>query len=131
MTPELRPATHADIVEACRYLYGEEKPIPCRVFAYTGRVDGKVIAVGGIAFMPGGARIAFCDVSDEGRKYALSLHRGAKIVLEQARRLKIKNVVVVDHDANHAKTPKWLMRLGFEPIENDGFRGWLWSGKEN
>lgn len=111
--PELRPATRADITAAFTHLYGEARSIPVRVFGYTGSVDGKVIAVGGIAMYPNGARVAFCDISDEGRKYPLSLHRGAKIVLKQARQLGIKRVVV-GIDDNHEKTPNWLAHLGFK-----------------
>lgn len=113
MTPELRPATRADVEAAFTHLYGEARPIPVRFFGYTGRVDGKVIAVGGIAIYASGARIAFCDISDEGRRYPLSLHRGARIVLKEARRLGIKRIVV-GLDDNHEKTANWLAHLGFK-----------------
>ena len=46
--PELRPATRADVIEAFRTLYGEEKEPPVRIMGVTGRVDGRVIGVGGI-----------------------------------------------------------------------------------
>jgi len=112
MNPELRPATRADIVAALRHL-GHDEKIPNRVIAYTGRVDGKVIAVGGIAFYPSGGRVAFCDISDEGRRFPLSLHRGARLVLKEARRFGVKRVVVMDGPEVHAKTPGWLAHLGF------------------
>jgi hypothetical protein len=114
--PELRPATREDIVEAFRNLGKEDQSIPTRVLAMTGRVDGKVIAVGGIAIYPNGARIAFCDISDEGRRYPLSLHRGAKMVLDQAKRFGIKRIVVEADGRNHGKTPVWISRLGFRPM---------------
>lgn len=120
MTPELRPATRADISAAFTHLYGEERAVPVRVFGYTGSVGGKVLAVGGIAIYPNGARIAFCDISDEGRRYPLSLHRGAKIVLEQARKMGIKRIGV-HLDDNHEKTPNWLKHLGFRlEVVNEG-----------
>lgn len=115
MNPELRPATRADIVEAFRHLYGEERPVPIRVLAMTGRVGGKVIAVGGIALYANGGRLAFCDISDEGRKFPLSLHRGAKMVLQEAKRFGIKRIVVEADGHNHDKTPGWLLHLGFKP----------------
>lgn len=114
MNPELRPAQRADVLEALHHLYGHDCPIPTRVLAYTGRVNGKVIAVGGIALYQTGGRIAFCDISDEGRAFPLSLHRGAKIVLREAKRLGIKRIVVLEGDDVHAKTPNWLARLGFK-----------------
>lgn len=81
----------------------------------TGRVDGKVIAVGGIAIYPNGGRVAFCNISDEGRRYPLSLHRGAKMVLQEAKKFGIKRIVVEADGRNHDKTPAWIARLGFVP----------------
>lgn len=127
--PELRPATRADVEEAFRRLYGEKQEIPCRIFGYTGRVDGKVIAVGGIAIYPTGARIAFCDISDEGRRFPLSLHRGAKIVLREARRLGVRRVVVMDGPEVHEKTPNWLKHLGFKRmLVAGGAYAFVWEG---
>lgn len=113
MTPELRPATRADVEAAFNHLYGETRAVPVRFFGYTGSVDGKVIAVGGIALYPSGARIAFCDISDEGRRFPLSLHRGARLVLKEARRLGIRRIAVGLED-NHEKTANWLAHLGFK-----------------
>ncbi len=127
MTPELRPATQADIVAAFRSLYNEERQIPVRVLAYTGRLGDKVIAVGGVAFYPNGARVAFLDITDEGRRYPLSLHRGAKKVLEQARRHGVKSVIVVDDEQVHDKTPNWLRHLGFVREQINGVRCFVWK----
>lgn len=112
--PEIRPATREDVLEAFRHLYGKDCGIPTRFLGYTGRVDGKVIAVGGIALEANGARVAFCDISDEGRAYPLSLHRGAKIVLKQAKKLGIRRIVVLESEEVHPKSPAWLARLGFK-----------------
>lgn len=114
MNPELRPATRADVSAAFEHLYGEDRPLPYRVLAYTGTVAGKVIAVGGIAFLKTGAPIAFCDISDEGRKYPLSLHRGAMLVLKEAKRFKVKNIAVTIDENMHEKTPNWLTHMGFK-----------------
>jgi hypothetical protein len=112
--PEIRPATREDVREAFLNLYGEARDPPVRIIAYTGRVDGRVIAVGGIGIYENGARTAFCDVSDEGRKYPLSLHRAAILVLKKAQRLGIRTIFVVDEERVHQKTPNWLRHLGFE-----------------
>lgn len=127
-SPELRPATREDIVAAFLHLYGKEQPVPLRVLAKTGRIDGKVVAVGGIAFYPSGARLAFCDISDEGRKYPLSLHRGAKLVLKEAKRFGVKTVVVLCGDDVHEKTPNWLKHLGFRlDIVGEGRLAYVWK----
>lgn len=128
--PELRPATREDVVAAFKHLYGTDKEVPVRIFAYTGRVDGKVIAVGGIALYANGARIAFCDVSDEGRAYPLSLHRGAVMVLKAAKRLRIGTIVVLEGDDVHAKTPNWLAHLGFRRgTLIDGTKAFIWENR--
>ncbi len=126
MSPELRPATHADVLEAFRTLYGAEKEPPVRILGVTGRLGDRVIGIGGIAFYPNGARVAFCDVSDEGRRFPVSLHRAARMVLENARRFGVRKVVVAAGPDVHEKTPNWLRHLGFVPWAN----GWLWTAQE-
>lgn len=128
MNPELRPATREDVEAAFLHLYGREQPVPVRILAHTGHVDGKVIAVGGIALYPSGARIAFLDIANEGRKYPLSLHRGAKRVLEDAKKFGVKTVVVLCGDDVHEKTPNWLKHLGFHlGIVGEGRPAYIWK----
>ena len=124
--PILRPATKADIARATAHLYGQEKAAPVRILAYAGEVDGRVICVGGVAFYQGGVRIAFCDVDDEGRKYPLSLHRGAKMAMDAAARFGVRRIVVC-RDGMHEKTPRWLAHLGFRQEEVAGGTIYVWS----
>ena len=125
--PELRPATKADIADAFRNIYGESREIPTRILALTGSVGGRTICVGGIAFWPNGARQAFCDISDEGRQYPKSLHRGAKTVLDMAKRMGVGKVIVVQGPDTHEKTPNWLRHLGFARQTIDGRLVYVWS----
>lgn len=125
----LAPATRETCRAAFEHLYGEAREVPCRILGFTGSVDGKVIGLGGIAFYANGARVAFCDVSDEGRGYPVSLHRAARMLFGQARKLGIKRVVVIDSAEVHEKTPGWLRHLGFQRAAlGSGAPGWIWEG---
>lgn len=117
--PIIRPATKEDVARATAHLYGQEKTPPVRVLAYVGEVDGRVICVGGVAFYADGQRIAFCDIDDEGRKYPLSLHRGAKMAIAAAHRFGVRKIIVCQKGM-HEKTPRWLAHLGFRPMQVAG-----------
>lgn len=109
---EIVPATRADYEAAMLALHGAPEGAPTRVIGFAGKVDGRVIGVGGIAFYPN-VRIAFCDVGDEARKYKVSLHRAALMTIEKAKEMGVRRIVVTE-ERMHEKTPKWLLRLGFE-----------------
>ena len=127
---EIRPATRADVLEAFRNLYGQEKDPPVRIMGFTGRVCDRVIGVGGVAFYPNGARVMFCDISDDGRRFPVSLYRAAKMVLERAKQMRVPCVVVVDGPDVHPKTPNLLRHLGFRRWEDGMNTGWVWTKKE-
>ncbi len=128
--PVIRPATRETCRAAFEHLYGEARDVPCRILGFTGSLNGKVIGLGGIAFYANGARIAFCDISAEGRSFPLSLHRAARMLFGQAKNLGIKRVVVLDSAEVHEKTPNWLRHLGFVPaVFGTGASGWIWEGK--
>ena len=114
MKVEIVPATRDDIITAMLELYGEVRDIPLRVMAFAGRYGNRVLGVGGVAFYPNGARVAFCDVGDEGRKHKIALHKAALMTIEAAKAMKVRTLLVTT-DGMHDKTPAWLLRLGFEP----------------
>ena len=116
---ELVPATEEDCREAMRMFSGFESPMPMRVLAIAGRVDGKLLGVGGIAFRPDGFRVAFLDVGDEGRGYPVALHKAALKVIEMAREAKVHRLVATT-TSMHPKSPKWLIHLGFRVEMFDG-----------
>lgn len=104
----ISPATADDF----REIVGREPPV--RVFALAGRLDGKLLGVGGIAFSPDGSRLAFCELTDEARKHPVSLHRAALMTMEMAKGMKIKRLIAEAQDNNGAAV-RWLLRLGFAP----------------
>lgn len=117
---EIVPATLADIESIMVTLYGKVTAVPTRVMAFAGRTDdGKVLGVGGVAFYPTGARVAFCDVGDEGRSYKIALHKAALMTIAAATRMRVKRLIITV-DTMHPKTPKWALRLGFTELEAEG-----------
>ena len=116
---EIAPASREDIKAAMRLFSGREWEIPVRVVAFAGKIDGRVIGVGGIAFRPDGHRAAFCDVGEEGRSYPIALHRAALMTIAAAKKAKVKRLIATTRSM-HPKSPHWLIRLGFRVETFDG-----------
>lgn len=116
---EVRPATRAD-VEA--FL---PEPLPWRVRAFTGLLDGEIVGIGGLAYLPDGTVMAFLHGSDKARACRLSLHKAARRVLSEARGKGLRTIVA---EADHTIEPaeRWLLRLGFKPVDHDGERVYVW-----
>jgi hypothetical protein len=107
----LAHATLADFAElAARSPHTPAQP-PVRVMAIAGKVDGRVIAIGGIAFMPNGQRVAFTDITDEARKYPVTMHKAGLIMLALAKKHGIQRLVA--RGESHEASERWLLRLGF------------------
>lgn len=90
---------------------------PFRVRAYTGLLDGEVIAVGGVAYLPNGAALAFLDAADVTRERAkLSLYKTAKLVIEDCKRRGVTQINArpsLDIEA----AERFLKRLGFHLVD--------------
>jgi N-acetylglutamate synthase-like GNAT family acetyltransferase len=115
MIVTIRPSTPEDI----RHVIGE--PLPWRVRALTGEIAGRVIAVGGLTWLPGGTIAAFAALTDEARKYKVSLHRAGLRLMREAKESGIKSVVA-SADSGSDPALRWLLRLGFKPVESDNER---------
>lgn len=105
---EVRPSTVRDIIE-----YSGDLP-PFRVRAFTGLLNGKIIAIGGIAYLPNGAALAFLDANDEARvKAKLSLYKTAKRLVDECKARGITTInarASIDIEA----AQRFLLRLGFK-----------------
>jgi hypothetical protein len=104
---EVRPSTLRDLIEHCGDLP------PYRVRAFTGLMDGAVIAIGGIAYLPNGNVLAFLDADDAARtKGKLSLYKTAKRLIEECRARGITTINAMQQIDIEAAEP-FLKRLGF------------------
>ena len=101
----VRPATREDIDA---YSDMADKPT---IRALVGVIDGRVIAIGGLALVRG-RYYAFCDLTDEARAYKLHVMRAAKRLLAEARRDGIK-YVYAQASLVEPKAVAWLTSLGF------------------
>jgi hypothetical protein len=111
----IRPTTRAD----CEAFYG--KALPYRIKAYTGLIDGEVVAIGGLGFPPEGPAIGFADLKDIARQwpYAVELHRFARRVIAEAKAAGVPRIVAMA-DTSIEAAASWLKRLGFEPLTDEG-----------
>ena len=112
----LTPATREDFAElAARSEFTPRTP-PVRVLALAGKVDGQVIAIGGILFWPNGVKHAFADIGPEARRYPVALHKAGLAVLKLAREHDLRELRAVAAEPKDAAV-RWLTRLGFKPVE--------------
>lgn len=112
----LEPATAADFAELAQRSEFTPREPPFRVLALAGKADGRVIAIGGIAFRPNGVKQAFADIGPEARSYPVALHKAALATVELARRHNIRQLRAVADEPKDAAV-RWLLRLGFKPVE--------------
>lgn len=92
-----------------------DKPLPYRVRAITGLVDGEVVAVGGIAYLPDDTHGVFLMADAKARDYPIALHKAARQVLRIAKEQGIRKLVA-NPDTSIEAAERWLTRLGFKPL---------------
>lgn len=118
----VRPATRADFDALI------DEPLPCRVRATAAERDGKLVAVGGLAFQPDDTVAAFLILAPGVRGapgFRLALHKAGLRMMAEARRLGIRRVVATAEPNNPAAEP-WLARLGFERAGPGSDSAWVW-----
>jgi len=121
MTANVKWATKDDLIEN-----GME--VPYRMIALVGRDDtGKIIGIGGIAFLPDGQKYAFTELTDEARSNPIALHKAALMILDAARRRGIKRIVASADMAASPAAKRWLGRLGFKQHEWNNQEVWIWQ----
>jgi hypothetical protein len=110
----LTPATAADFAELAARS-PNTPPLPkVQTIAIAGKVDGRVIAIGGVCFLPNGQRQAFADVTDEAREHPIALHKAALATIALARKHKIWRLTATT-SSGLDRDLRWLLRLGFRP----------------
>lgn len=89
---------------------------PYSAFGITGRVDGQIVAYGGIHHYSDGRHWGFLSVFDERYRSPVLLHRIAVGILNTAKSVGISVYVMCD-TAAHPRAEAWLRRLGFRDLE--------------
>lgn len=106
MQPVLVPATQQDFID-----YAGSLP-PYRTLAWAAKLDGRVIGLGGILYLPDGGKYAFVDMSDEARRFPKAIHRAGLSFMREMRNAKIGPIVATT-TTNVPRANEWLERLGF------------------
>ena len=119
MRAVIRPAVRADFDALT------DGPRPYRVRAVAMEVDGRVLAVGGLAYLENGVVGAFMQGLDEARDYPVSLHRAGKMMMAEAERLGIRRLVAMA-DKSVEAAERWMLRFGFKPEQHDGVTVYVW-----
>lgn len=112
----LEPATSADFADLAARSPNTPFLPKVQTIAIAGKVDGRVIAIGGVCFLPNGQRQAFADISDEARKYPIACHKAALATIALARQHKIWRLTATT-SSGLERDLRWLLRLGFRPEE--------------
>ena len=119
MRAVIRPATRADFDVLT------DGPRPYRVRAVAMEVDGRVLAVGGLAYLENGVVGVFMHGTDEAREYPVTLHKSGKMMMAEAERLGIRRLVAMA-DSNVDAAERWMLRFGFQPEQHDGATVYVW-----
>lgn len=109
----VEPATAEEISQ---FAGTEEYP---SMKAWVGKVDGKSVALGGLARDADGRWIAFFDITDEARPHKKLIVRTGRMIMAQAREMKLRFVYAMP-DCNEPLAIKWLERLGFKKDRRSG-----------
>lgn len=112
MRVTFRPATRDDVAA----LQGDA-PLPWRVQAIAGEVDGRVIGVGGLVFRPDGVWASIL-LTEEARRYKLAMHRAARMTLAMAERAGIRTLYAAA-EPGRPGADAWLERLGFKRLGDE------------
>jgi RimJ/RimL family protein N-acetyltransferase len=102
------------------------EPLPWRVKAFAGRVEGKTIGVGGLTHLPDGTVSAFVLLSEQARRYPIALHKAAMMTMNAAIELGFRRVIALP-DPKIEAAERWLLRLGFHIQEIDGHKVAIWT----
>lgn len=99
--------------------------LPYRIKAMTARVDDRIVAIGGLTFLPGGTVTAFLEADDEARKHPVTLHKAVLAGLKDAKANGYRVITALADECIEA-APRWLKRLGFEPRKIEGETVFTW-----
>lgn len=120
MAASVKWATASDFDE-----FGKERPY--RSLALTGRnEDGKIIGIGGIAFLADGQKYAFTELTDEARAHPVALHKAGKMILNLAEKRGIRRLIAAADMSASPAAERWLKRLGFQAQEINNRTVWIW-----
>lgn len=112
-TSSVEPATQEDI-----HAFAQDASAPT-MKAWVGKVDGKPVALFGLARNMDGRWWAFFDITDEARPYKVTIVKTARTVMDEARKMGLRFVYAFP-DPKEPMAVRWMERLGFERDPRSG-----------
>jgi hypothetical protein len=89
--------------------------------------DGKILGMGSIVYQRGSLPGVRMEMTDEARRFPVSIHRAGKALMGIAERAGIPALVAV-RDGNEKNSARWLSALGFEYRgESEAGEIWIWQ----
>lgn len=117
------PAKRSDFEEFGR-------PAPYRLFGLTARnEDGQIIALGGVAYLADGRKMAFADLTEEARHHKVALHKAGHAMMKMVRAKGI-NCVIATASKDVPAAERWLARFGFDPELHGDQTVWVWRDRK-
>jgi hypothetical protein len=90
--------------------------VPFTSDAVAATVDGRLVAVGGLAIVSG-IPTGFLDLRDEARAFPVLMHKTALAILAKAK-AEGRRRILAAYDPDDERAIRWLVRLGFRPVED-------------
>ena len=100
--------------------------VPFTSDAIAATVDGRLVAVGGLAIVSGVAT-GFLDLREEARRFPIVMHRTAKDLLAKAKASGRRHILAA-YDPTDERAVRWLVRLGFRPVDDIQEAVMKWQG---
>lgn len=114
----LAPATASDF-EA---MFGTAPP--WRIRGMAAHRDGACVAIGGLAYAPDGAAMAFYAGTETVQRFPVAITKAVKAGLVAARARGVRRITA-ECDTTIEAAARWLQRLGFRPSGVDNI--WIWE----
>lgn len=99
--------------------------VPFTADAVAATVDGRLVAVGGLAIVSG-VPTGFLDVKEEARRWPLLMHKTALAILAKAKASGRRRVIAA-YDPTDERAIRWLVRLGFRPVDDTNEAVMTWQ----
>ncbi|WP_375408506.1 hypothetical protein [uncultured Methylobacterium sp.] len=94
-----------------------------RIRAMSARVDGELVAIGGLAYLPDLTVVAFLEGHSAVKRWPITIHKAVRAGLADAKRRGVRRIVAIAADDVEA-APRWLERLGFRSDAAPGVYLW-------
>lgn len=116
--PVIRPATREDLDK----FYNGKFRFQFTTIAMVGLVRGRVVGVGGVAYVDG-KLVAFAEFKPSARRYKVTIVKAAILAIEQAKAAGAR-FIWARADPREPGAVRWMTSLGFKPTNMPQMYRW-------